>query len=129
MRLFHHLFTAAPIAAAAMLSACNSQPETIVAGGPDDPDAKNVASAPPVELPPMVASSRSYRCKDNSLLYVDFMSDSKTANLRTKKDGSPTKLISAEAGKPFAGEGYSVSGTGADVEITQPGKGAQSCKA
>jgi hypothetical protein len=77
----------------------------------------------------MVASSRSYRCKDNSLLYVDFMSDNKSANLRTKKDGTATKLTAAEAGKPFEGGGYTVSGSGADVEITQPGKGAQGCKA
>ena len=34
-----------------------------------------------------------------------------------------------EAGKPLTGGGWSVSGTGTQVNITAPGKSSQSCKA
>ncbi|MCP1470619.1 hypothetical protein J3E64_002307 [Sphingobium sp. OAS761] len=120
-----------PMIAAAtlgLLSACNKSDEPEVVGGPADPMAAELANAAPVELPPSVKATKQYRCKDNSLIFVDFMSDDKTANLRTDKNGSPTKLSAPEAGQPFTAEGgYDVSGSGDDVTITVPGKGAQAC--
>lgn len=118
------------VAALGLLSACNNNDQPEVVGGPADPMAQQLANAAPVELPPMVKASLQYRCKDNSLLFVDFMSDDKTANLRTEKDGSPTKLVAAEAGKPFTAEGgFEVSGSGKQITAAVPGKGSQSCKA
>jgi len=116
------------LAALALLSACNND-EPEVVGGPADPMAQQLANAAPVELPPSVKESHQYRCKDNSLIFVDFMNDHKTANLRTEKDGSPTKLVAAEPGKPFEAEGYKVEGSGKQITATVPGKGALSCKA
>lgn len=125
-----HYLPLIAVAALGLLSACNKNDEPEVVGGPADPMAQQLANAAPVELPPMVKSSLQYRCKDNSLLFVDFMSDDKTANLRTEKDGSPTKLVAAEAGKPFTAEGgFEVSNSGKQITATIPGKGAQSCKA
>jgi hypothetical protein len=120
-----------PLIAAAslsLLSACGSN-EPEVVGGPADPMASELANAAPVELPPSVKVSHSYRCKDNSLIFVDFMSDDKTANLRTEKNGTPTKLVAAEAGKPYMAEGFEVTGSGSTITAAVPGKGAQSCKA
>lgn len=116
--------------ALSMLSACNNNDEPEVVGGPADPMAQQLANAAPVELPPSVKVSRQYRCKDNSLLFVDFLSDDKTANLRTEKNGAPTKLVAPEAGKPFTAEGgYSVDGSGKQITATLPGKSGVSCKA
>ena len=116
--------------ALSLLSACNSNDEPEVVGGPADPMAEKLANAAPVELPPSVKESHQYRCKDNSLIFVDFMSDDKTANLRTERNGSPTKLVAAEPGKPFTAEGgYSVEGSGKQITATLPGKSALSCKA
>lgn len=116
------------VAGLTMLSACNKNDEPEVVGGPADPMAEKLANAAPVELPPSVKANKQYRCKDNSLIFVDFMTDDKTANLRTEKTGSPTKLTAAEAGKAYTAEGgYEVSGQGDDVTIMVPGKGAQSC--
>lgn len=109
-----------------LLSACKK--ETITAGGPADPDAAALNAAAPVELPPMVTQSRTYRCADGRLVYVDFFSNN-TAGYKATKDGSAVTLKAAEAGKPFTGEGYSVSGDGPQIEITAPGKGTSSCKA
>ena len=116
-------------AALSLLSACNQNDQPEVVGGPADPMAQQLANAAPVELPPSVKESHQYRCKDNSLLFVDFLSDDKTVNLRTEKDGTPTKLVAAEAGKPFTADGYSVEGSGKQITVSLPGKGDLSCKA
>ncbi|CAH0353328.1 MAG: hypothetical protein WA085_11620 [Sphingobium sp.] len=122
----HHIPLLA-VAALISLSACSkSEPEVV--GGPADPMAEQIANAAPVELPPAVKASKQYRCKDNSLIFVDFLSDDKTANLRTEKNGTPTKLTAAEAGGALKADGYEVSGLGSPVTITVPGKSAQSCK-
>ena len=116
--------------ALSMLSACNNNDEPEVVGGPADPMAQQLANAAPVELPPSVKVSRQYRCKDNSLIFVDFLSDDKTANLRTEKNGAPTKLVAPEAGKPFTAEGgYLVDGSGKQITAALPGKSGLSCKA
>jgi len=122
------LLTAASLAALLTLGACNNEPETIVAG-PADTQAEALKAAPPVtEAPPMIQASRTFRCKDNSLVYVDFYTNN-TARARTEKDGTPT-VLTAEAGKPpYVGEGWSVSENAKQISLTAPGKGTQSCKA
>lgn len=117
---------AAAFAASALLAGCNSQPQNITSEDVD-PTAKEVAAAPPVKLPPAINASKTYRCQDNGLLYVDFFNDGTTAQIRTVKDGTPTALTAPEGGKPFVGGGYTVSGSGKTVSITQPGKAEQSC--
>ena len=111
-----------------MLAACSNEPENVVAGD-NDPDAAEVAAAPPVELPPMLAGSRTYRCKDNSLVHIDFFSNN-TAVYKTEKDAPTGTTLTAEGpGKPYVAEGYSVSGNSETIELTAPGKGSTSCKA
>jgi len=120
-----------PIAAASALlalSACNVEPETIVGGGTPDDMAAELANAAPVELPPSVKESKSYRCKDSSIVYIDWLSGDKSANIRSKKDGMPTLVKAEEAGKPMIAEGYSLEGSKSSITITLPGKGSQSCK-
>lgn len=113
-----------------LLSACNNSNEPEVVGGPADPMAAELANAAAVELPPSVKNSFQYRCKDNSLVFIDFMSDDKTALLRTEKGGTPTKLLAPEAGQPFVAEGgYEVTGNGKTITANVAGKGALSCKA
>lgn len=116
------------LSAALLVSACDNKPE-VLDREPQDPLADQLNNAGEVKLPPMVQASKTFRCKDNSLIFVDYMNDGKTANLRLeKKDAAPVALTAAEAGKPFTAEGYSVTGPGASIEATLPGKGTQSCK-
>ena len=116
--------------AAAALAGCNNEDHTITAG-PDDPMGNQLANAAPIELPPPIAHSGIYRCKDNGVVYIDWLADNQTANLRAEKIGPATQLKSAVAGEPLVAEGYSLTGsaTSASVTLTRPGKGAQSCKA
>lgn len=115
--------------AAAALAGCNKESHTIVAGNPDDN--VNAVNTAAVQLPPAIEASKSYRCKDNSIVYVDWLNDKKTADIRASKTGEPTRVTSPEAGKPMAAGGYSLTGTSeaSTVTIERPGKGSQSCKA
>lgn len=119
-------------AAAALLplAACNNnQPETVDTTAPD-PMASQLANAAAVELPPSVKASVTFRCQPgNSLVYVDFFSGDKLANLRTEANGAPIRLTAEEAGQPFTGEGYTVEGTPSAMTYIAPGKDALSCKA
>jgi hypothetical protein len=107
------------------LSACNNEPEIIETN--PDPMANQIANAAPIELPPAVTDSAIYRCKDNSIVYVDFLGDKSSANVRTEKGGTPVMVKAAAADQPLTGEGASVSGTGQTVQIAVKGAAAQSC--
>jgi len=128
MHMNRSFLSVAATAAFLSLAACNSEPEPITAGD-DDPQAAELAKATPKQLPPSIVASRTYRCKDNSLVYVDFMSDKKTVNFRAEKGAAPTVLTAPEEGQPFVAEGYSLSGTGDTITLTRPGKGEQACHA
>lgn len=126
-------FTFALVAAAA-LAGCNQEDHNIVAG-PADPMAEALANAAPIELPPSIAASKIYRCKDNSIVYIDWLRDASGkpagANFRAEKNAAPVQLKAAEEGKPFTAEGYSLTGSAGagSVTLTRPGTGSQSCKA
>jgi hypothetical protein len=120
-----------PLVASLALAACNSESHTLVQNGPADPMAEQLKNAPAVELPPAIAATKSYRCKDSSVVYLDWLAGGKGANFRATKDSAPTQLKPDAEGKPpFTAEGFSLTGTAeaASVTLTRPGKGSQSCK-
>ena len=101
-------------AAAAALAGCKPENHTIVAGG--EPTDNNVAVNADVKLPPSITASKSYRCADNSLIYVDWMSDG-TANVKKKRE---------EVGTPIAAGSPDLKGDSKASSISYKG---QSCKA
>lgn len=123
------LLRSASIAAVLLLSACG-QPETITADEAPDDMKEQLNAAKPVELPPAMTASKSYRCKDNSIVYVDFFAGDKQAIIHPgKKDATPVTLKADEAGQPLTADGYTLKGSGATIQFTAPGKPEQSCKA
>ena len=120
-------FAAAPVAAFLSLAACNQEPETVSTNGAD-PQAEALAKAPPVELPPAIQASRTYRCKDNSLLYASFYTNN-TVKVSADRNVEGTILTAAGGQPPYVAEGYSLSANADTVSYTAPGKGTQSCKA
>jgi len=126
-----NILRALPLATLVLLAACNRQPTTIVAGGPPDPDAEKIKSAPPVKLPPAMLASKSYRCKDNSLVYIDWFNDNQTANLHLKeKTSTPVVLSAPKAGDPYVGDAYTLTGTATAKSVTlKKGGAAQDCDA
>jgi hypothetical protein len=119
------LLLAAAAGASIALAACNNQPE-VLGANKYDPQAEALKNAAPVAPPPMVSASKTYRCSDNSLFYVDFYSDN-TATIRTEQTGTPTSLTSTNGQPPFTATGYSVSGNGNNVRITAPGHNNIAC--
>jgi hypothetical protein len=120
------LLAAAAIAAIISLAACNTEPE-VVQINKYDPMAEALRNAKHVAPPPMIQVTRTYRCRDNSLYYVDFYTNH-TATLRKTEEGIPEAMLTAESGNPpYAGSDYSVSGSGTQVSITAPGHGSQTC--
>lgn len=122
-----------PLAAVAValvsLSACKSEPQEVTSTAPD-PMASQLANAAKVELPPSIAASKTLRCGDNSLVFVDFFDGNKQVQLRTEKGGKATMLKAPEAGQPFVADGgYELTGTPKSVNVTVPGQSAKTCKA
>ena len=107
-------FTILALVAAVALAGCNNEDHTIIAGpGADEQPMNNVG----VVLPPSIQASKAYRCKDNSLIYVDWLSD---GTARVKKERN-------EVGTTVAlGEGAPLQGDAKAASITYSG---QSCKA
>jgi hypothetical protein len=100
------------LVAAAALAGCNKEDHTIVAGPDvDDQPMNNVG----VVLPPSIQASKVYRCKDNSLVYIDWLSD---GSARAKKDRN-------EVGTSIAAGDASLKGDAKAGTITYKG---QSCK-
>ena len=69
------------IVGGAALVACSKESHTIVGGEQPDPMKEELAKAAPVELPPAIASTKTYRCKDNSLVRIDWLQGGKGAYL------------------------------------------------
>lgn len=115
------------LAATAALAGCNKQSSTADSGSPDSGEA-NAAKNAPVQLPPSIIATKLYRCTDNSVVTVDYLSDNKSANVHVGE--GTTQVTASEAGKAMtAAGGYSVEGgpTSSSAKIAVPGHPAQSC--
>jgi hypothetical protein len=118
---------AAALAVSFVLAACNSEPETIVADR-YDPQAEALKNAPQVELPPAIQASRTYRCRDNSLVYADFYTNDTVQVRPGQRSADPVTLRAEDGTPPYTAEGWSISANAEQVTITQPGRGSQSCR-
>ena len=119
------------LAAAAALAGCNKENHTIVAGGEPGDAANNSAANANVQLPPSIIATKLYRCADNSVVTVDYLSDNKSANVHVK-EGGLTQVTTAEPGTPMTAEGgYSVEGSpsSSSAKIAVPGHASQTCNA
>jgi hypothetical protein len=124
--------------AAAALAGCDTSPETI--GGSDVPNVTNEVAN--VQLPPSIVASHKYRCGDNSVLAIDWLSDGTTNSARVTPEGGEAVTVtqvaaSADpegdnivasdpvAGGDYTAEGATLSGNPTDTSVTFNG---QSCK-
>lgn len=131
----------APVAMLA-LAACNKS-ETPKEGEADPAAATQAA---PAELPPSITASATYRCADNTILYVDFLGANVAADIRvTDKTATAIRVSAAAPTAPAAGAAPAaeaapagplksadgetlLSGSGKQINVKLPGKGAQTCK-
>ena len=112
------------LAAAAALAGCGGEDHNITAGGPDE--GNTAAANAQVVLPPAIVASHKYRCKDNSLVSIDWLSDGTSNSARaTPEGGAAITLPQAEADGPYAAEGTTLTGDPQAQSVTFKG---QSCK-
>lgn len=119
----NHMKTLIAIAAVAALAGCNNQnqAETDAAN-----EAANSTANANIKLPPAIVASHKYRCKDNSLLSIDWLSDGTSNSARaTPEGGAAVTLAQAEAGGAYSAEGASLTGDPQAQSVTFKG---QSCK-
>jgi hypothetical protein len=111
------------LVAAAALAGCDTAPETVT-GGPADPQASAIANAVAnVQLPPSIVASHKYRCGDNSILSIDWLSDGTTNSARVTPDGAAvTSLTQAAADTDYTAEGALLTGDPKSASITFNGK-------
>jgi hypothetical protein len=128
------------------LAACNKS-ETPAADGSADTAAATAAA--PVVLPPAITASGTYRCGDNTILYVDFLGKNEAADIRVGDKAAVAVRVTAPAPEaPVAGAApaapaadakpagpmksadgkTSLSGTGKQINVKLADKGAQTCK-
>jgi hypothetical protein len=128
------------------LAACNKS-ETPAADGSADTAAATPAA--PVVLPPAITASGTYRCGDNTILYVDFLGKNEAADIRVGDKAAVAVRVTAPAPEaPVAGAApaapaadakpagpmksadgkTSLSGTGKQINVKLADKGAQTCK-
>jgi len=104
-------------------------------GGSGQPDAQPTSDPVPridesnVQLPPSIVASKSFRCKDNSLVHIDFLSDDRSANVSSEGDkpGAAPAAVHVEApaaGGAMTGGGWTVKGGKSDVNVTVTPPGA-----
>jgi hypothetical protein len=131
------------------LAACNKS-ETPADGEAGTETA--AAPAAPVEMPPAITASGTYRCADNTILYVDFLGKNEAADIRVGDKAAtavrvtapvadvpaapaagatatPPAAEAAPAGPMKSADGEnSLSGSGKQINVKLAGKGAQTCK-
>jgi hypothetical protein len=127
------------------LAACNKS-ETPVEGEAGSETA--AAPAAPIEMPPAITASGTYRCADNTILYVDFLGKNEAADIRVGDKAATAVRVTAPAAEAPAADAAaapaaeaapagpmksadgesSLSGEGKQINVKLAGKGAQTCK-
>lgn len=129
------------------LAACNKSETPAV----DGTDTATATPAAPVALPPSITASGTYRCGDNTILYVDFLGANEAADIRVgDKAAVAVRVEAPKAEMPAAGAApapataepaekpagpmksadgkSSLSGSGKQINVKLADKGAQTCK-
>ena len=108
------------LVATAALAGCNNN-EPVVVGGPDDDPANQApVTNGPVELPPSIVASHAYRCRDNSLVYIDWLSND-TARIKASRSEIGVTVTKGEDGA-YVAEGQKLTGDRSASSITVNGK-------
>jgi hypothetical protein len=125
------------------LAACNKS-ETPAAD--EAGTAASATPAAPVELPPAITATGTYRCADNTILYVDFLGQNEAADIRVGDKSATAVRVTAPAAEASTADAApaaeaepagplksadgesSLSGSGKQINVKLAGKGAQTCK-
>ncbi len=127
------------------LAACNKSETPAVDA--DAEAAKAAATAAPIEMPPAITASGTYRCADNTILHVDFLGKNEAADIRVgEKTAAAVRVNAPKAEAPAEGAAApaaeaapsgpmksddgktSLAGSGKQINVKLADKGGQTCK-
>lgn len=117
------------------LSACDVQPTKVGPGASTSQtvrdDAEREARArTPIKMPPSIAATKQFRCADNTLAFVEFYSDDRSASVKTDPKATAVRVEAPTAGQTMVAEGWSLKGGKADAKVVFSSPGhpkPQSC--
>ena len=92
-----------------------------------DTSSNNQAEAPPVAMPPPIVASHTYRCVGGDVIYVDFLKDELSINVRQGSSGPSARLTAPAPDSTYAGNGMTLTVSGKDIDVREPGKPSRNC--
>ncbi len=124
------------------LAACNSSNTPTTTENTTDSSA---VAAAQIEMPPAITATGTYRCADNTILYLDFLGQNEAADIRVGDKSAiavrvtaPKADVSDAGATPTPAEPVaplvsadgksSLSGSGKQINVKLADKGAQTCK-
>lgn len=73
-------------------------------------------------------ASHTYRCTGGNVLYVDFLADGTSINVKQRPSGPSLRLTAPSQGLTYVGDGMNLALNGKDIEIDEPKKPSRMCK-
>ena len=113
-------FCSTILVAAAALAGCDQSDHNLTQTGPYDPRPE-AANNTAVTLPPAITAQKSYRCKDNSLVYIDWYSDG-SARVKAARNEAGTQVPAAPEGNASDVAPSPLQGSATTPSITYNGK-------
>ncbi len=96
--------------------------------GNESPTDKASGAGSRPSLPPSISASHTYRCNDNSLVFIDFMSDGTTLDLRESKAAAPARMTAPAPGQPFVGDEATATVNNKTVVLEQNKAPSRTCR-
>lgn len=81
-----------------------------------------------VQIPPAIIASHTYRCAGGDVLYVDFLQDGTSINVKRWPSGPSLRLTAPSQGLTYVGDGMNLTLNGKDIKIDGPKKASRICK-
>src|SRR3546814_2158567 len=92
---------------AGLLSGCSES---------DQADTSNMSTNTtlPIQMPPAIVASHTYRCTGGDVLYVDFLADGTSINVKQRPSGPSLRLTAPSQGLTYVGDGMTLGLNGKD---------------
>ncbi|WP_232455614.1 hypothetical protein [Sphingomonas sp. KC8] len=108
------------LSCAALLAGCSGTDTA-------DTSSTNQNEAPPVAMPPPIIASHTYRCVGGDVIYVDFLKDERSINVRRGSSGPSARLTAPAPDSAYAGNDMTLTVSGKDIDVREPGKPSRKC--
>src|SRR3546814_18640276 len=79
-------------------------------------------------MPPAIVASHTYRCVGGDVLYIDFLADETSINVKRGPTGPSLRLMAAAQGPASVGDGMNLTLNGKDIKLDVPKKTYRTCK-